>query len=431
MARNDGDIGEIHDPELFGETLIFLDVDGVLNVGIPDPGGAVSCNKANMLAARRYLKKGVKNDLPERFLGVMRMQTTSDNAGPTFGDFLARSDIDICDVFVHRLVKILRAVGRKRRVILSSSWRMTKSSRRREKLEYIIGGYLRERFRFDDTTALEYEAGGHDRLRLIGDYIKTYCSRMQNKTTAHVLVLDDFYYLPIQDFICGDTQINSLRAAEAYLEGCAPSTITASVRIIHTYKSVSLPSGMNVRIGTGMIQQHLADALEFVGTSPSFVDDATSPCRHHAPDVFADVSNVPTPAWRAPSKEANGPHALIQDDDSTRPSLSSSSSLAADDGRGINSVNDSASRLTDFAHPLAAPAAQRGHTAAASRGAVARAAWMFTLPMSWAPPAYCRGCFVAALAKAGASASACAVWMLQVSRTPLSHCHGWLHRVTC
>merc|ERR1719245_2843760 len=95
---------QVHDSETSSVTLIFVDVDGVLNVGLSDDGRS------------------------------------------TFADFVCRDDLNVCDIFVHRLVKILSAAGDKRRVILSSSWRNSDNALHVEKLQDIIGNYLGDKF---------------------------------------------------------------------------------------------------------------------------------------------------------------------------------------------------------------------------------------------------------------------------------------------
>jgi len=264
---------QMQDSEALEETLIFLDIDGVLNVGIRDPDGPVSFNEANLSLARKLLKGSVKSNLAVKLLSVMRLQHSSKDAGSTFGDFLSRNDLDVCDIFIHRFVKMMRAAGDNRRVILSSSWRKRHLSNV-GKLENIIGGYLGETFKFDDVTAQEVEEGVHDRLRLIGDHIETYCSQHRNTTKFKVLVLDDFFYLPMRNFVCGGIRVQSLESAESYLEARTPPTIAVKVRIIHTYGNYILPCGMEVHIGTGISQEHLGDALAFLGPSPSFVGEA-------------------------------------------------------------------------------------------------------------------------------------------------------------
>jgi len=162
-------------------------------------------------------------------------------------------------------VKIIRAAGEKRRVIISSSWRKPRYSGNTQKLETIISVYLGESFKFDDKTEVVDEEGGHDRLRLIGDYIKTHGSKEGAPERLHVLVLDDFFYLPIRGFHVGTTTVNSLESAESYLESCSPSTVLTKAKIVHTYISSTLQSGLEVQVGTGLSMQHLGDALTFLG----------------------------------------------------------------------------------------------------------------------------------------------------------------------
>lgn len=252
-------------PDISVDTWIFLDIDGVLNVGIRDPGSSpLSFSEANFSIARKLFSGSAKSDAADMLLAVMQMHTGDGNSS-TYGDFFSRNDLDVCDIFVHRFVKIIRAAGENRRVIISSSWRKPKYSGSTQKLEQIISVYLGESFKFDDKTALVDEEGGHDRLRLIGNYIKTHCSKDGAPDRLHVLVLDDFFYLPIKDFQLDNTTVNSVESGESYLESCSPPSMLTKAKIIHTYQGSTTESGLEVQIGTGLSMNHLGDALTFLG----------------------------------------------------------------------------------------------------------------------------------------------------------------------
>jgi hypothetical protein len=244
-------------------TLFFLDIDGVLNIGIKDIGGPLSFNEANFSIARKLFQGTAKSDTAEALLSVMRMQ--ADDGSSTYGDFLSRNDLDVCDVFIHRFVKIMRAAGENRRVIISSSWRRPKYEKTLRRLETIIGGYLCQPFEFDDCTTIENEVGGHDRLCLIGDYLENFCVGESPPAEFRVIVLDDLFYSPIRGYNCRGTFVDSLRGAEQYLEARAPAASKSTVRIVHTQMSCSLPNGIEVNVGTGLSLKHLEDALTFLG----------------------------------------------------------------------------------------------------------------------------------------------------------------------
>lgn len=274
------------------DTLIFLDIDGVLNVGIRDVGGPLSFNEANFSIARKLFKGNTQSDTAEMLLAVMRMQTCEGNSS-TYGDFLSRNDLDVCDTFVHRLVKIIRAGGARRKVVLASSWRRAKYKANVEKLEQIISGYLGETWHFDAQTAKVNEVSGPDRLKLIGDFIQTYCNESKPERVK-ALVLDDFFYLPIQNFNCEGNRVDSVKEAESYLQSRAPASTEAKVRIIHTYLSSKLPSGLQVQVGTGLSSEHVADALAFLTTS-----------QFGSPDL--DVKPVPVPSQQQSAASGKQP----------------------------------------------------------------------------------------------------------------------------
>jgi len=296
---------QVHDSETSSVTLIFVDVDGVLNVGLSDDGGPLSFDEANLSIARKSRKGTGNSQIADKLLGTIRMQHSSDDRRSTFADFVCRDDLNVCDIFVHRLVKILSAAGDKRRVILSSSWRNSDNALRVKKLQNIIGNYLGDKFEFDDTLPREVERGGEDRLRLIGEYMATYGKNTPSAINMQALVLDDFSYQPIRNFTCGGTAVDSLESAEAYLAACPPAAISATVRIIHTYNNLLLPCGEVVDTGAGISKQHLTEALAFLGASENYVGVP--------PNVAVDMPIV----QKSNDESEHRPLANIEDDVAT------------------------------------------------------------------------------------------------------------------
>jgi len=64
----------------------------------------------------------------------------------------------------------------------------------------------------------------------------------------------------------------SLQSAESYLLARAPPTKDTEVRIVHTYDSCWLSSGLQLQIGTGLSLQHLEQALTFLGANVSGIE---------------------------------------------------------------------------------------------------------------------------------------------------------------
>eukprot|EP00931_Biecheleriopsis_adriatica_P057646 TRINITY_DN34213_c0_g1_i2.p1 TRINITY_DN34213_c0_g1~~TRINITY_DN34213_c0_g1_i2.p1 ORF type:complete len:309 (+),score=39.89 TRINITY_DN34213_c0_g1_i2:33-929(+) len=266
------------------ETLIFLDIDGVLNVGIRDPGSRpLSFNDANISVARKLEECKACNETSEILLAVMRAETCDGNTS-TYAEFVSRRDIDICDVFVDRLTQILQAAGSMRRVIICSSWRRPKYAALVEKLENIVSASLDEDFKFDDRTSLKDENGGADRLLLIGEYISSHCNG-KHKDRMRVLVLDDFFYQPIRGYNCGGMRVDSLASAESYLRDRHHTIELLRVKIVQTYTECLLPSGMHAQIGSGLSLQHLNDALSFLNESGNASFDT-------APEIVVDTADV-------------------------------------------------------------------------------------------------------------------------------------------
>merc|ERR1712151_437975 len=65
--------------------------------------------------------------------------------------------------------------------------------------------------------------------------------------------------------MCEGIPIDSTVAAEKYLQTRIPEFVDVSVKLIHTYSSWTTPSGLFVKIGTGLTKEHLCQAMEFLG----------------------------------------------------------------------------------------------------------------------------------------------------------------------
>jgi hypothetical protein len=242
------------------DTVIFVDVDGVLNVGIKDPPMS-PLNFSVDNVARAFRTEGSKSSM---ILGVNNRQ----QRGQAHGGSAAYSEL-MCDpvtgaseVLLGRLAELLRAAGSGRLVVLSSSWRMPRHRQKVEGLERHISSVLGEPFQFDDSTSIRKDPSPHLRLECIGDYVSDHCGSWQR--SARVLVLEDFHIHALSGWSVGDVFVRGTADVEAYLKGRALRTHELSVMLLHTYDQWTTDQGLSVQIGSGLSQQQVEQAVKFV-----------------------------------------------------------------------------------------------------------------------------------------------------------------------
>jgi len=244
------------------ETLILVDVDGVLNVGVYDRGNApVAFNQDNLKLANRLA--GQNNALADRIRAVACMEVEGEEA--TYEKLLAEPT-DLSQVLVGRLAQLIGQAGSSCSVVLSSSWRKPKHAKRVLTLEACISSHLGRPFTFDDRTQLREEAGGAmDRLEVLGDYAEAFCRKRRGSALKlRILVLEDFCITPLDGQMCQGVCIGSPEAAEGYLMSRAGDHSTLSVRIIHTFDKWTTELGIPVAVGTGLTMKHFCRALQFL-----------------------------------------------------------------------------------------------------------------------------------------------------------------------
>jgi len=253
-------------------TIIFLDVDGVLNVGVRDDTNCspLLLSMQNVKIVRKMAERGELEQASERLLSLLDRKPGHGEG--TFEALAADTNTHISEVFVQRLAQIIKAAGNKEsvKVVLSSSWRKTTHRHRVMSLEAAISRHLNRSFSFDDKTALAYEGGAEDRLRMIGDYLShSYTNYFNNNAlpaSLNVLVLDDFFVTPVRNWRCSGTIMDSTQAVEQYLLGRLPAQdrLPSEVRVIHSYDEWSTDKGMRVQVGVGLTQEHFCKAMAFV-----------------------------------------------------------------------------------------------------------------------------------------------------------------------
>jgi len=263
------------------DTLIFLDVDGVLNVAAKDPGhNPPTFNASNLAHAHHLRRAGPTVDLIAEKMLILH-DTHRDTDGITYGQLMSRSDLDVSDVLVGRFAQIVAAAGPRGKVVLCSSWRQPKHVQRVRDLEALVSKHMGCTFAFHDRTATEGKdncAAG--RLVFIGDYVEKYCSA-NRQSQVRVVVLEDFLITQVTGWVCGKTKVNSVSDAERYLESrglahasgdehpCVAQKVSA--KVIHTYQQWTAPEGayhskpMQMIVGVGLGVDHVSRALDFLG----------------------------------------------------------------------------------------------------------------------------------------------------------------------
>lgn len=290
------------------ETLIFVDIDGVLNVGVQDASAPIMLSEQNCELALKHHSAGNKSVQVEKMLAVMERPTGSNAAGLSLRELACRGS-DLCsEPLVARLAAIIAAASAaagagvgavassgaasdvptagpssaagRVRVVLASNWRKPKYSDKVRSLEQLLSSHLNRPFRFDDTTRAGADSNAADRLRCIGDYVQGFrrearaveeCGTIEGGLVAssqlRVLVLDDFFITPMHGWNCDGATIQSIDDAEAYLGGLAPSWPKVSVRILHPFVEWKSRSGIRIQVATGLTQRHCIQAAAFLYSS--------------------------------------------------------------------------------------------------------------------------------------------------------------------
>lgn len=119
------------------DTILFVDVDGVLNVGIYDPFDAPILLKSSELSVAREIVamdyRGFDSATAYKICALANAPADDAKNGTTF-EALASQD-QLSKVLVGRLSELIQDAGPKCHVVLSSSWRKRQHLKRREKLE--------------------------------------------------------------------------------------------------------------------------------------------------------------------------------------------------------------------------------------------------------------------------------------------------------
>jgi hypothetical protein len=251
------------------DTVIFVDVDGVLNVGAMDEGNPpLLWHQKNIDCARRMYAENNRHKSIETVLSIAAHKVKGEELAPTY-ESLSCDKSDCSAILVSRLAEILQMAGERREVVLSSNWRNPQHAGRVKRLEEEVSYHLGEPFAFDAKTAVCAERTAADRLVCIGDYVAT-LAKQRGSIAGHlrVLILEDFFISPIDGWHCGGAPMNSVQACEKYIVNRGAS-MDFSVKLVHTYDEWHTSSGLRVQLGAGLSRFDVQAAKEFlVGCHP-------------------------------------------------------------------------------------------------------------------------------------------------------------------
>jgi len=262
------------------DTLIFVDVDGVLNVGIKDENpkvAALDFSKDNLSSCYAILRSGRASadeaDIVDKILSVEACSLDLAEGFATYGELLSNNPdslvgFDLILTFVQRLAMMIRMAGPQRLVVLSSNWRKPAHAKKLQKLEMLIAAMLGEPFAFDARTSLEEARDHAGRLQGIGAFIQDHVASFQKLAgPLRVLVLDDFHNRPLNGWRCDGNTISSTKDVEAYLKKFIPPHLSSAVKLIHTYTEWYTQSGRLVQLGSGLTANHFIDGMDFLMNS--------------------------------------------------------------------------------------------------------------------------------------------------------------------
>lgn len=260
------------------QTVIFLDVDGVLNVGIHDEKGApLLFRDKDVRLAQKLMKQGYRG--PEAHcmakLTSLALHPLGHGEKGNYDMLRTKDGAQLSDVLVGRFAELVRFAGDNCRIVLSSSWRRPHHLKRRVLLEEAISRHLGKSFEFTEMTATDREERHPaDRLETIGDHLAELCSKGQVANELRVLVLEDFFISAMNGWLCGGKEMDSVSAAEEYLAKRAMNVAsgpTVSVKLYHCYDEITTNSGVSMRVGKGFSDKFLTEAKAFI------VDGAAKP----------------------------------------------------------------------------------------------------------------------------------------------------------
>jgi len=272
------------------DTLLFVDVDGVLNVGIRDGARPpLLLDKQSIDSALGLFEARAwhpERDSIERLVSVLRRDVgQGEDVGTTFEQFACTTSRQFSEVLIGRFAEMLRAagwaprensadagaVGGRATAVLSSTWRAPQHRIRLKGLEEGISKHLGAEFTFDDKTQSKEDHTAEGRLSSIKLYLREFCEKRRldpesNSRPLRVLVLDDFYNRPLNGITLMGQRLRSPECIEKYLTESLPRTLDVQVKMLHTFMEWTSPSGLSLQVGSGISQDHFLSGVSFIET---------------------------------------------------------------------------------------------------------------------------------------------------------------------
>lgn len=264
------------------DTVVYVDVDGVLNVGIQRSGKpALILNTSNIEISYSDREHRTLSDLEamDRMLAVVKADIGQGEQG-TYARFACGTS-SVSAVLAKRLADIIQKAGGKSRIILASNWRRPKQAGHVKNLEAQISKHLGRKFCFDGATPQGKDIVAADRLRCIGSHLSCLCESRSGRP-LRVLIIDDFFITPLDGWACDGAPVSKVADAEAYLRSLAPDADLA-VKLVHTYSHWETHNGLDLQMGCGLTMAHFRQAVDFLEgeAKPSIVlspKRMSSPC---------------------------------------------------------------------------------------------------------------------------------------------------------
>ncbi|CAK0790491.1 unnamed protein product [Prorocentrum cordatum] len=296
------------------DTVIFVDVDGVLNVGAKDRSGSpILLNDSNIRLARSLWRESCwPENYPERErLTVETLmavcQKRLDGESETLANLATQNPSHISDVLVGRLAEIIGLAGPRAIIVLSSTWQAARHKKRLEELQRCLTKWLGREFRFDASTgSLDELPNG--RLRAIGNCVAELTAQGGAAAAAaeagrlRVLLLEDFFISPLRGTWSLDGQpIDSPASVEEYIGSRVLPPAAARVRLIHTYSEWVTGDGSLLCCGVGLSRADVERSRELFGVAAVGTPDASSP-EPRKPSFGlcpAQLLGLPTWSWCA------------------------------------------------------------------------------------------------------------------------------------
>ena len=245
-------------------TVMFVDVDGVLNVGLSQGDNNTLMLSCRNIALARRVQLDLRASKASRDAAESLFNLAAaplDGEAGTLQKFIC-PDHGISDVLVERLAKLILAAGQHVHVVLSSSWRHERHLAKRQLLEKKISKCLGRSWQFDAVTDTERkEHTGGDRLEIMGEYLQEYSHQIPKDEPLRVLVLDDFFLCPMGWTLEGK-YIETPQDMDEYLLSRI-SDRSIKVKTVYTYDEWMMRLG-KIKASIGLQMNMYREALNFL-----------------------------------------------------------------------------------------------------------------------------------------------------------------------